>query len=57
MMEKMFLQVLNMSFTASLVIVFVLAARLFLKKVPRAFTCALWSVYNVHIELDTNSEK
>ena len=44
MMEKMFLQVLNMSFTASLVIVFVLAARLFLKKVPRAFTCALWSV-------------
>ena len=44
MMEKMFLQVLNMSITASLVIVFVLAARLFLKKVPRAFTCALWSV-------------
>lgn len=44
MMEKIFLQVLNMSFTASLVIVFVLAARLFLKKVPRAFTCALWSV-------------
>lgn len=44
MMEKMFLQVLNMSITASLVIVFVLAARLFLKKVPRVFTCALWSV-------------
>ena len=44
MMENMFLQVLNMSITASLVIVFVLAARLFLKKVPRAFTCALWSV-------------
>ena len=44
MMEKMFLQILNMSFTGSLVIVFVLAARLFLKKVPRAFTCTLWSV-------------
>ena len=34
MLEKIFLQVLNMSFTAGFVIIFVLIARLFLKKSP-----------------------
>lgn len=37
-----FLQVLNMSFTASFVIVFVLLARLFLRKAPSIFSYALW---------------
>ncbi|WP_051188607.1 DUF5301 domain-containing protein [Proteocatella sphenisci] len=44
MLDKIFLQVLNMSFTGGLVIAFVLAARLFLKRVPKAFSYALWSV-------------
>lgn len=44
MLDKIFLQILNMSFTASFVIVFVLAARLFLKKAPRWISYALWSV-------------
>lgn len=39
-----FLQVLNMSFTASFVIVAVLIARLLLKKTPKIFSYALWSV-------------
>lgn len=43
MLEKLFLQVLNMSFTASIVIVFVLVARLPLKKAPKVFSYALWA--------------
>jgi len=43
-MDAIFLQVLNMSLTASYVILFVLAARLFLKKAPKIFSYALWSV-------------
>ena len=43
-MDAIFLQVLNMSLTASYVILFVLGARLFLKKVPKVFSYALWSV-------------
>ena len=44
MLEILFLQVLNMSFTAGVVIVFVMIARLLLKKAPKVFSCALWSV-------------
>ena len=44
MPEKIFLQILNMSFTASFVILFVLLARLLLKKSPKVFSYALWSV-------------
>lgn len=44
MLDKMFLQVLNMSFTASIVILFVLVARLLLKNAPKSFSYALWSV-------------
>jgi len=43
-MDAVFLQVLNMSLTASYVILFVLAARIFLKKAPKIFSYALWSV-------------
>ncbi|BCJ94883.1 hypothetical protein acsn021_24520 [Anaerocolumna cellulosilytica] len=39
-----FLQVLNMSLTASIIIVFVLVARLLLKKAPKVFSYALWSI-------------
>lgn len=37
-------RILNMSLAASVVIVFVLAARLLLKKAPKVFSYALWSV-------------
>ncbi|MCG9968686.1 M56 family metallopeptidase [Pelotomaculum terephthalicicum JT] len=43
-MNAVFLQVLNMSLTASYVILFVLAARLLLKKAPKIFSYALWGV-------------
>lgn len=44
MPDQLFLQILNMSFTASIVILFVLLARLLLKKMPKIFTLALWMV-------------
>ncbi len=44
MLEKVFLQILNMSFTAGFVIIFVLLARIFLKKLPKIFSYALWGV-------------
>lgn len=44
MLETVFLQLLNMSFTASIVIVFVLAVRIVLQKVPKVFSYLLWSV-------------
>lgn len=39
-----FKQVLNMSLTASIIILFVVAARLILKKAPKIYSYALWSV-------------
>lgn len=44
MFEALFLQVLNMSFTVSMVILFVLLARLPLRKAPKLFSYMLWSV-------------
>lgn len=43
-MESLFLQILNMSITASYVILVVMAVRLFLKKAPAVFSYALWAV-------------
>ena len=43
-MDALFLQVLNMSLTAGYAVLFVLVARLFLKKAPKIFSYALWSV-------------
>jgi len=43
-MYTLFLQILNMSVTASIVIIFVLAARLLLKRAPKVFSYALWAV-------------
>jgi len=44
MLEKIFLQILNMSFTASFVIMLVLIARLLLKRSPKVLSYALWGV-------------
>ncbi|MFZ7132408.1 MAG: M56 family metallopeptidase [Eubacteriales bacterium] len=40
----MFLQVLNMTFVGSFVILFVLVARLLLKKAPKKYSYLLWIV-------------
>ena len=42
--NNIFPAVLNMSLTAALVIVFVLAARLLLRRAPKIFSYALWAV-------------
>ncbi len=44
MLNSMFLQLLNMSYTACFVIIAVLIARLLLKKAPKVFSYALWAV-------------
>ena len=44
MFEKIFIEVLNMSYIGSIVILTVLIARLLLKKVPKRYTYILWSV-------------
>lgn len=44
MLDTLFLLVLNMSITASFVILMVLLVRLFLKKAPKIFSYALWAV-------------
>ena len=41
-MDALFLSVLNMSLTASYVIIFVIAIRLFLKKFPKVYSYAFW---------------
>ncbi len=43
MLDRIFLQVLNMSFTGSYVILFILLARLPLQKAPKLFSYGLWS--------------
>ncbi|WMJ89323.1 DUF5301 domain-containing protein [Anaerocolumna sp. MB42-C2] len=43
-MDRLFLTVLNMSLTASYVILFIMLVRLPLKKVPKFISYALWSV-------------
>lgn len=43
-MSELFLTVLNMSLTASYVIIFVMLIRLLLKKTPKIISYALWSV-------------
>lgn len=44
MFERFFISILNMSLVASYVIIFVIIARFFLKKAPKIFSYALWSV-------------
>ncbi len=43
-MDNIFLQIINMTITASYVIILVMVARLLLKRCPKIFSYALWSV-------------
>lgn len=44
MLDKLFMQILDMSLQASIVILVVMAVRLLLKRAPKIFSYALWSV-------------
>jgi len=44
MLEKIFLQILNMSFVGGFVILLILVARIILKKAPKIFSYSLWAV-------------
>lgn len=44
MLEKVFLQIINMSYIASIVIMFILLARVLLKKAPKKYSYILWAV-------------
>ena len=44
MLDKVFIQVLDMSKTASLVVLVVILARVFLKRAPKVFSYALWGI-------------
>ena len=55
-MEKIFLQVINMSITATYVILFVIIFRLFLKKVPKIFSYALWAIVFLRLILPFSFE-
>lgn len=48
-MDKLFLQIVNMSITSSYVILFVMAARLILKRFPKIFSYMLWMVVLVRL--------
>lgn len=43
-MDKLFLQIINMSITSSYVILFIIVVRLFLKKAPKIFSYGLWGI-------------
>lgn len=43
-LQEVFSKVLNMSLTGSLVIIFVLIARLLIRKAPKVFSYSLWAV-------------
>lgn len=55
-MNELFLTVLNMSLTASYVILFVIPVRLLLKKAPKAVSYALWSVVAFRLVLPFSFE-
>ena len=43
-MTDLFLEILNLSFSATWVVLAVVLARLLLKKAPRSLVCALWAL-------------
>lgn len=55
-MADLFLTVLNMSVTASYVIAAILLVRLFLKKVPKVISYALWAVAALRLALPVSFE-
>ena len=48
-MEKLFLSVLNMSLTASILVIAALLVRLLLKRAPRWISCILWGIVAIRL--------
>ena len=48
-MDKIFLQLLNMSAAAGWLVLAVMVLRLFMKKAPRWLTCVLWGMVAVRL--------
>lgn len=48
-MEALFLKLLNMSISASWLVLFVIAVRFLVKKAPRALVCLLWLVVGIRL--------
>ena len=55
-MERLFLQVINMTITSSYVILFIIAVRMILKRAPRIFSYGLWSVAFLRLVLPFSFE-
>lgn len=55
-MTKLFLNLLNISVTASFIIIAVLLLRIFLKKFPKNYTCILWGLVALRLALPFNIE-
>lgn len=55
-MENVFLQLLNMSITASWIVLAVFILRLVLKKAPKAVSCALWALVGIRLVLPFSVE-
>jgi len=48
-MEKLFFEILNMSITASILVVVIIALRIVLKRVPKAIMCVLWAFVAIRL--------
>lgn len=53
-MNLIFIQILNNSFIASILILAVIIARLLIKKAPKWFTCALWGLVAIKLIIPFN---
>ena len=56
MLEKLFLQVINMTYIGSMVIMFILVARMILKKTPKKYVYILWAVALIRLLLPISFE-
>ncbi len=55
-MEKLFLQLFNMSITASWLVIAVILIRMVIKKAPRWITCLLWGLVGIRLLLPISIE-
>jgi len=56
MLEKVFLQIINMSYLGGMVILFLLPTRLILKKAPKRYSYLLWSIAFIRLTLPISLE-
>lgn len=56
MLEKVFLQIINMSYLGGMVILFLLPTRLILKKAPKRYSYLLWSIAFTRLTLPISLE-